>query len=182
MSSLMPSDRITGHCPPCLATGGTALDLACGKGRHSFWLADQGWQVTALDRDLSDTQTSQNTAIDWVEADLESGHWPLGDRQFDLVVVVNYLHRPLFEQLRSGINPGGTLLYETFMIGNEAFGRPRSPEFLLRPNELQNAFSGWEINAFEQGPQYKSTATAPFAVKQFLSVRKPSPKRTETIL
>ena len=179
MSSLMPSDWITRYCPP---SGGTALDLACGKGRHSFWLADHGWQVTALDRDLSDTQTGHNTGIDWIEADLESGHWPLGDRQFDLVVVVNYLHRPLFEYLRKAITPGGTLLYETFMIGNEAFGRPQSPEFLLRPNELPNAFSGWEINAFEQGPQYKSGATVPFAVKQFLSARKPSPKRTETIL
>lgn len=178
----MPSDWVTRHCPPCPAIGGTALDLACGKGRHSFWLEDQGWQVTALDRDLSDTRTGHNTGIDWIEADLESSHWPLGDRQFELVVVVNYLHRPLFEYLRRAIIPGGNLLYETFMIGNEAFGRPRSPEFLLRTDELTNAFSGWEINAFEQGPQYKTGATAPFAVKQFLSARKPSFKRTETIL
>ncbi|MDM7977919.1 MULTISPECIES: class I SAM-dependent methyltransferase [Thalassospira] len=173
MSSLMPSDWVTRHCPPCHATGGTALDLACGKGRHSFWLADQGWQVTALDRDLSDTGTGENTGIEWIEANLESGPWPLGDRQFDLVVVVNYLHRPLFENLRDAVKSGGTLLYETFMIGNEAFGRPRSPEFLLHPGELPNAFSGWKINAFEQGPQYKPAAAVPFAVKQFQSACKP---------
>lgn len=178
----MPSDWITRHSPSCPAINGMALDLACGKGRHAFWLADQGWQVTAIDRDLADTKTVLNTTIDWIEADIETGHWPLGDRQFDLIVVVNYLHRPIFNILHTALKPGGTLLYETFMIGNEAFGRPRSPAFLLRPHELQNAFSGWEIRAFEQGLQYTPTATAPFAVKQFLLACKPSLKQTETIL
>ncbi|WP_404421626.1 class I SAM-dependent methyltransferase [Thalassospira australica] len=182
MSSLMPSGWITRHCPACPATGGTALDLACGKGRHSFWLADRGWQVTALDRDLSDTETEQNTGIDWIEADLEAGHWPLGDRQFDLVVVVNYLHRPLFECLRDAIKPGGTLLYETFMAGNEAFGRPRNPAFLLSPDELPAMFPDWKINAFEQGPQYRVDVDTPFAVKQFIAACKPVAEHDEIIM
>jgi len=174
MSSQLPSSWVTQHCPSPHPARNRALDLACGKGRHSFWLAGQGWQVTAIDRDLSQTDIDTNPAINWIEADLETGTWPLGQQQFDLIVVVNYLHHPLFEYLRKAVHPGGTLIYETFMVGNEAFGRPRSPEFLLKDDELTDRFSDWNILAHQQGPIPIKKGDEITGIKQSLVVRKPS--------
>jgi hypothetical protein len=68
---------------------------------------------------------------------------------FGAVIVTNYLHRPLFPTLRSALAPGGVLLYETFAAGNERFGRPSNPDFLLRPGELLRAADGLRILAYE---------------------------------
>lgn len=174
MSSQLPSNWITQHTPPLTADHEQALDLACGNGRHSFWLADQGWQVTAIDRDLSHTDTTAPPAITWIEDDLEAGYWPLGGKQFDLIVVTNYLHRPLFDHLRTALRPGGSLIYETFMIGNAQYGRPRSPEFLLNKEELRMIFSDWDIQAFEQGPVYLDDPAEITAVKQSIVAQKPA--------
>ncbi|KXJ54076.1 MAG: hypothetical protein AXW12_13030 [Thalassospira sp. Nap_22] len=173
MSSQLPSSWVTQHCPTPNPARNRALDLACGKGRHSFWLADQGWQVTAIDRDLSQTDTDTNQAINWIEADLETGHWPLGDQQFDLIIVANYLHRPLFEYLRDAVRPGGILIYETFMFGNEAYGRPRSPDFLLRTDELADTFADWTITAHQQGPVRAISDNEITAIKQSIVAQKP---------
>jgi SAM-dependent methyltransferase len=89
--------------------------------------------------------------IEFVEADLESGTWPFAGRQFDAVIVVHYLHRPLLGRLAEAVGPGGRLIYETFARGNEQFGRPRNPDFLLRPRELLDAFQDLRILAFEDG-------------------------------
>ena len=91
--------------------------------------------VTAVDRDVSDLPDHSN--IERLEADLEDGSpWPLPDRRFGGVVVTNYLHRPLMPQLLAAVAPGGVLLYQTFMEGNERFGKPSRPEHLLRDGEL----------------------------------------------
>lgn len=174
MSSQLPSNWITQHSPLANPDRNRALDIACGMGRHSFWLADRGWQVTAIDRDLSHTDTNRCLSINWIEADLETANWPLGNQQFDLIVVVNYLHRPLFPYLRDAVQPGGTLMYETFMVGNEAFGRPRSPDFLLRRDELTDTFSDWNILAHLQGPIRKIDGDEITAIKQSIVVKKPS--------
>jgi len=89
--------------------------------------------------------------IEFVEADLERGTWPFAGRQFDAVIVVHYLHRPLLGLLAEAVAPGGRLVYETFARGNEQFGRPRNPDFLLRPRELFDAFGDLRILAFEDG-------------------------------
>ena len=87
-----------------------------------------------------------------MRADLEDGSpWPLGDERFQGIVVVNYLHRPLFAAIAQALAPGGLLIYETFMAGNERFGKPSNPAFLLRPGELWQAFGGLQVIAFEQG-------------------------------
>lgn len=173
MSSQLPSHWITQNASLPAPGHNRALDVACGKGRHSFWLAQHGWQVTALDRDLSQTDCAADARIDWQQADLETGHWPLGAQQFDLIVVVNYLHRPLFDHLRDAVRSGGTLIYETFMVGNEQLGRPHSPDFLLQEDELLTAFSGWRIINQMQGDIYHESAPQPHAVKQAIAVRKP---------
>lgn len=83
--------------------------------------------------------------------DLEDGtNWPLGGG-YDGVIVTNYLHRPLFPAIEASLVEGGILLYETFALGNERFGRPSNPDFLLRPGELLAAFPALTAIAFEQG-------------------------------
>ena len=88
-------------------------------------------------------------------ADIEAGPWPLqrdGKLQtFGAVVVTNYLWRPLLSTIVDSVAPGGVLLYETFAIGNEAFGRPSRPDFLLQPGELLEACSTLQVVAYEQG-------------------------------
>lgn len=136
------------------ARHGAALDLACGGGRHSRYLARLGYRVTALDRDAKALATLvDEPAIAPICADLEDGSpWPLAQRLFDLVLVVNYLHRPILPKIMDAVADGGWLIYETFAQGQEKFGRPRNPDFLLRPHELADALAGrFEIVAFEEG-------------------------------
>ena len=138
---------------PLIVAGGTILDLACGNGRHARFLEGSGWQVDAVDRDPQALAALAGIVrITPRQADLESGNWPYPDRRFDGIVVTNYLHRPLFPLLVDALAVGGALIYETFMLGNERFGRPSNPDFLLRPNELLEAFGGHlTLVAFEQG-------------------------------
>ncbi|MFH1804395.1 MAG: methyltransferase domain-containing protein [Pseudomonadota bacterium] len=168
---MTPSDWIITHCPP-VPPGGTALDVACGNGRHAQFLVDAGWQVTVTDRDVSGVIDMQDH-LEVIKTDLEAAPWPLPERQFDLVVVTNYLHRPLFADLQRAVRPGGWLLYETFMQGNEAFGQPRSPQFLLRPDELRDVFADWQFIAFDQGQKIRQGPPVSSCVIQSITVRKP---------
>ncbi len=118
-----------------IGSGATVLDVAGAGGRHSRFLANLGLKVTALDRDIS--ALAGHPDVEAIEADLENGSpWPLPGRTFGAVVATNYLHRPLFPALLDALAPGGVLLYETFMEGNERFGRPSRPDFLLKDGEL----------------------------------------------
>ena len=121
--------------------GATVLDVAAGGGRHSRFFAARSHRVTAVDRDVSGLESMAD--IEVVQADLEDGSpWPLPGRTFGAVVVTNYLHRPLFPPLLDALGSGGVLLYETFMEGNERFGRPSNPEFLLKDGELLEVVRG----------------------------------------
>lgn len=128
---------------------GTVLDVAAGGGRHARLLAERGHQVTAIDRDTSALKGIDGVEI--VSADLEDGSpWPLSGRRFDAVVVANYLHRPLMPTLLDTVAPGGVLLYETFMVGNERFGKPSRPDFLLSDGELLELVRGrFSVVAYE---------------------------------
>ena len=132
-----------------IAADATVLDVAAGGGRHSRFFAQRGHKVTAVDRDVSALAAEPNVEI--VQADLEDGSpWPLPGRSFGAVVVTNYLHRPLFPALLDALSPGGVLLYETFMEGNERFGRPSQPEFLLKDGELLELVRGrFSVVAYE---------------------------------
>lgn len=134
---------------PLVPAGGSVLDVACGGGRHCRLFAERGHPVTGIDRDLAATQVE---GAELIAADLENGApWPLPGRRFHAVVVTNYLWRPLFPALRQSLHKGGVLIYETFALGNEAFGRPRNPDFLLRRGELLELAQGLTIVAFEDG-------------------------------
>ena len=106
-----------------------------------------------MDRDPASAQALANEPnVEFVQADLEAQEWPLGDKQFDAIIVTNYLHRPLFTALKRALAPGGLLIYETFAAGNAAFGRPSNPDYLLRPRELLDVFGvDMRVLAFEDG-------------------------------
>lgn len=148
-----PSPWLVRHLPQ-LPSGGQILDLACGSGRHARWLAAKGCDVLAVDRDraaLAGLQGLPGVAV--LAADLETDTWPLVGRQFAGVVVANYLWRPRLADVCALLAPGGVLIYETFMVGNEAYGKPSNPDFLVRPGELRMvaATAGLRELAFEEG-------------------------------
>jgi SAM-dependent methyltransferase len=158
-----PSDWVA-RWTPLLPPAAQVLDVACGHGRHVRWLVDAGHRVTAVDRDATLLAPLAGQA-ETLAADLEAGPWPLPGRCFDAVIVTNYLWRPLFPALKTAVGPGGLLIYETFAQAHAALGRPRRPEFLLRPGELIEvlrdgagtpepacpASGPWHVIAFEQG-------------------------------
>ncbi len=119
------------------------LDVACGGGRHARYFAARGHAVEAVDRDsaaLAGLAGASNVTTRC--ADIEAAAWPYAGRTFGAIVVTNYLHRPLFPHLLAALAPGGVLIYETFALGNERYGRPANPDFLLKPGELLDAVRG----------------------------------------
>ena len=137
-----------------VTAGAPALDLACGQGRHARFLLERGHPVTAVDIDVSGLEDlGDHPRLEIVRADLEDGSpWPLAGRRFGAVVVTNYLWRPLFAHIIDAVAKDGLLLYETFAAGNEAYGRPSNPDFLLRPGELIELVRGrLQIVAYEHG-------------------------------
>jgi SAM-dependent methyltransferase len=149
---------------------GEVLDLACGGGRHTRLLAEMGFRVQAVDRNadllvgLADVP-----GVTTRQADLEGGPWPYFGRAFDGIVVTNYLWRPLLPHLFACLNEGAVLIYETFMVGNERFGKPSNPEYLLRQGELLDLLhKRFTVIAFEQG----EVASPWPAVVQRIAVRR----------
>ncbi len=137
---------------PLLRADASVLDVACGHGRHMRWFAQRGHAVTGVDRDAP----ALTAAGAWgavLQADIESGPWPLPGRRFGAVVVTNYLWRPLLPTILNAVEPGGVLLYETFAQGNETVGKPSRPDFLLRTGELLALCAGpdWRVVAYEDG-------------------------------
>jgi SAM-dependent methyltransferase len=137
---------------PLIRVGGRVLDLACGSGRHTRLLARLGYRVEAVDRDVAVLGGAGHLpGVSLRQADLENGPWPYRGEKFDGIVVTNYLHRPLLPVLLASLDSGGVLIYETFALGNEKFGRPRNPAFLLRPGELRELVRGrLKIVAYEE--------------------------------
>ncbi len=138
---------------PLVRPGARLLDLACGGGRHARWFASRGARVLAVDRDPEATASLAGVAgIETRVVDLETGAWPLAGERFDAIVAANYLHRPLLAPLLDALADDGVLLYETFATGNESYGRPSNPAFLLRQDELLEWVRGaLTVIAFEQG-------------------------------
>ena len=136
---------------------GDALDVACGRGRHAVWLAEHGWRVTAVDRDAGSLEAVRAEAhvrslpIETQRHDLEAGPAALARESFDVIVVVHYLHRPLFPALVAALRPGGVLVYETFITAQAARGKPTNPDYLLRPGELRDLLRGMEVLAYREG-------------------------------
>jgi SAM-dependent methyltransferase len=158
---------------PLIQARGRVLDLAAGSGRHAGFLLDRGFRVVAADRKVAELRSrfGHEPRCEIVEIDLEDGAgWRLGGG-FDAVLVSRYLHRRLLPALAGALAPGGLLLYETFMTGQERFGHPANPDFLLRENELFEVYSPvLRVIAFEQG---QIASPAPAMVQRIAAVRGP---------
>jgi len=125
-----------------LVPNAKVLDLACGSGRHTKFLIEKGFDVTSVDIDQNAlNEVAKISKSHVLSVDLENGEWPFAERSFDGIVVTNYLHRPHLELMTNTLTDRGLIIYETFMIGNELYGKPSNPEFLLRPNELNDVYA-----------------------------------------
>ena len=154
-----PSPWVVRWAP--LVARGPVLDAASGTGRHAKLFAARGLEVVAVDRD-----DQSIPGVRFVKADLEDGTpWPFAGQTFGAIVVTNYLHRALLPTLAASLDRDGVLIYETFMVGNERFGKPSNPNFLLRPGELLQAFSALTVVAFEQGTTGKAVMQRVCAVR-----------------
>jgi len=151
---------------------GPVLDVACGSGRHTKLFLGLGHDVTAVDRDTSRLGAiAANPRLTIIETDLErdADPWRPAAAAYGSVVVTNYLWRPLLPALIDAVAPGGMFLYETFASGNERFGKPSNPDFLLAPNELEDAVAGkLEVRAFEQG---EVSEPRPSVIQRICAVR-----------
>jgi SAM-dependent methyltransferase len=126
------------------------LDLACGAGRHMQYFQGLGHQCTGVDQSIEGL--AQACAYGQViEADIEGGPWPLSDQTFDVVVVTNYLWRPLMTRILECLAPEGLLIYETFALGHETIGKPSRPDFLLKSGELLQTCASLRVIAYEDG-------------------------------
>jgi SAM-dependent methyltransferase len=173
-----PSEWILRWCAR-LKPGSEVLDLACGSGRHSRALAALGHRVDAVDIDAGCAAALAGTAgVRFRALDLEHGLWPFEREQYDAVVVANYLYRPTLPLLAEALREGGILVYETFAVGNEQFGRPSNPAFLLAPFELAACFSPvLHVLAFEDGVRERPT---PARVQRLCAV-KTTPSRLDRL-
>ena len=171
----MPASAWVTRFSAFVSPGGEVLDLACGRGRHARLYLSLGHPVVLLDRNLAGVaDLASNPSAELLETDLEEGAgWPLGDRLFDAVVITNYLHRPLFPSILAAVAPGGILIYETFAAGNEKFGRPRNPEYLLRRGELIELLEPlFQVIAFED---IELSAPRAAVVQRIAARKKPRP-------
>jgi SAM-dependent methyltransferase len=155
---------------PRLPTGGQVLDLACGNGRHTRYLHAQGHSVIAADKNLGGVQDLEKVSgVTLLLTDLEIRDWPFQQNQFSGIIVTNYLYRAHFPHLADSLAPNGLLIFETFAAGNEKYGRPSNPAYLLEPDELLHAFAdSLEVLAFEQTEERMPVA----AVRQRICARR----------
>jgi 2-polyprenyl-3-methyl-5-hydroxy-6-metoxy-1,4-benzoquinol methylase len=134
---------------------GRALDVATGKGRNALFLASRGFQVTAIDISTVGLEEGRTRArdhslsIDWEQADLEN--LQLAAAAYDLIVNINYLQRSLLPGLRGALKPGGHMIFETYLIDQQAAGHPRNPDYLLHHNELLDHFRDYRVLLYREG-------------------------------
>lgn len=155
VSGLQVLARGTSPREPAGSSRPLALDLACGRGRHAILLARHGYRVEAVDyalpalTALKAEAASRALPVACLAADATS--WPFPRDRYQLVLVVNFLERGCFPALRAAVRPGGALLLETFLEGQERYGHPRNPAYLLRRGELARAFGDWDVLQRHEG-------------------------------
>ncbi|MBP6823678.1 MAG: methyltransferase domain-containing protein [Acidobacteria bacterium] len=127
------------------------LDVACGVGRHALYLAERGWQVTAVDSSkvaieiLSQSAADKHLQVDARIADLATGEFVIEPEAYDLIVNCCYLQRDLFPAIKAGVIVGGCVLAVVAMVDDDPKVKPMNPDFLLQPGELRAQFDDWEL-------------------------------------
>jgi rhodanese-related sulfurtransferase len=135
---------------------GLALDLAMGEGRNAIYLATRGFDVDGVDVDPETVARARARArrlqapIRAVVGNVEDGTYIVPLEAYDVIVVFNYLHRPLFNDIRDGLKAGGVVVYQTYTTEQARYGRPTDPAHLLEPGELRRVFADWEILRYRE--------------------------------
>lgn len=150
---------------------GLALDVAMGEGRNAIYLATRGFDVDGVDADPERVARARAAArklgapIRATVGNFEDGTYEIPFATYDVVTVFNYLHRPLFKQIRDSVRPGGVVVYQTFTVDQAQFGRPTNPDYLLKHDELKQVFDGWEILRYRAftGPSRREGVTRAIA-------------------
>ncbi len=151
----------SGLLPP-----GKALDIAMGAGRNAVFLARHGFAVTGVDISPEAVEQAMlkareaGASITTITADLEAGGYCIEPEAWDLIICFNYLHRPLVQSIREGLRPGGMIVYETYIIDQQQFGRPHNPDFLLNHNELLDMFRDFRVLRYHEGLMVPEQALA----------------------
>jgi rhodanese-related sulfurtransferase len=147
-----------------LLPAGLALDLAMGEGRNALYLATRGFDVDGVDADPRRVARARVAArklgvpMRAMVGNVEDGTYIIPIETYNVIVVFNYLHRPLFKDIKDGVVPGGVVVYQTYTVEQARFGSPTDPGFLLEPNELRRRFADWEILRYREltGPSRRS--------------------------
>lgn len=152
---------------------GRALDVACGAGRHALYLAERGWQVTAVDSSkvaieiLLERARQLGVQVDARIADLELGELIIEPDSYDLIVNCCYLKRDLFPAIKAGVRVGGVVVAVIAMVDDDPNVKPMNPAFLLHPGELRTEFANWKLlHKIEAKPNDGRRAMSEIVVQQ----------------
>jgi rhodanese-related sulfurtransferase len=145
---------------------GLVLDVPMGEGRNGIYLATRGFDVDGVDADPKKVSRARAASrrlgapIRAMVGNVEDGTYIIPLETYGVIVVFNFLYRPLFREIRDGIVPGGVVVYQTYTVDQARLGRPRNPDYLLRPGELKDAFRDWEILKYREfvGPARRGGA------------------------
>jgi tellurite methyltransferase len=147
-----------------LPARGRALDIACGNGRNSVWLAERGLDVVAIDLSAEALRLGRELAarrgdsVSWLQADVET--LQLDPNAYEIIVCINLLAPTLFPKLQRALRPNGWVVYETYTLAQLQYDfGPRNPDHLLRPGELLAAFSNLRIAYYHEAVEARAVAS-----------------------
>jgi len=150
---------------------GRALDVAMGSGRNAIFLAGIGFDVEGVDISQESTdralQAARKAGVDLkvTVRDLEEDY-QFETGAYDLIVCFNYLHRPLIPKMKEGLRSHGMVVYETYIVDQAQFGRPRNPDHLLKHNELLDLFREFRCLRYHEGLMTPRRALAGIIAKK----------------
>jgi SAM-dependent methyltransferase len=140
-----------------LLPSGKALDIAMGSGRNTLYLAERGLEVEGIDISHEDIRQALNTArergieIHAHVVDIEGSDYRIKKDAYDLIVCFNYLYRPLIPMIIEGLRKGGVAVYETYLLEQADYGKPKNPAYLLKHNELLDMFRDLRCLRYREG-------------------------------
>jgi tellurite methyltransferase len=135
---------------------GRVLDVAMGDGRNAICLANLGFQAEGIDispdavTKALESANAQGVELTAHVIDLEKDHYIQPDK-YDVIICFRYLQRSLIPYMKNGLRSGGIVVYETYTIDQMQFGKPKNPDFLLKPNELLNLFRDFHVIKYHEG-------------------------------